>query len=75
MNIMTEKYLALPPLARVDKSDCLEHLIDIVCIILSGWKELFFPFGAKKVLPKAAIQAIPVYAMSVFKLFRQIIKG
>jgi hypothetical protein len=79
LNILTEaitdKYLGLPPLVGVDRSDCFQHLIDRICKILSGWKEKNMSFGGKEALIKAIIQAIPAYAMSVFKLPKQIIKG
>ena len=79
LNIMTEaitdKYLGLPPLVGIDRSDCFQHIVDRVCKLLSGWKEKKLSFGGKEVLLKAVIQAIPAYAMSVFKLPKQIIKG
>jgi hypothetical protein len=72
LNIMTEtiidKYLGLPPLIGVDRSDCFQHLIDRVYKLLSGWKMKNLSFGGKEVLIKAVIQAIPAFAMSVFKL-------
>jgi hypothetical protein len=79
LNIMTEaitdKYLGLPPLVGVDRSDCFQHIIDRVVKLLSGWKEKLLYFGGREILIKAIIQAIPVYAMSVFKLPKQICKG
>jgi hypothetical protein len=42
LNIMTEaitnKYLGLPPLVGLNRTDCFQHLIDRTCKILSGWK-------------------------------------
>jgi hypothetical protein len=79
LNIMTEaimdKYLGLPPLVGIDRTDCFQHLIDRIYKILLGWKEKNMSFGGKEALIKAVIQAIPAYAMSVFKLPKQIIKG
>jgi hypothetical protein len=79
LNIMTEaitdKYLGLPPLVRIVRTDCFQHLIDRIYKILLGWKEKNMSFGGKEALIKAVIQAIPAYAMSVFKLPKQIIKG
>ena len=72
---ITDKYLGLPPLVGVDRSDCFQHLIDRVCKLLSGWKEKMLSYGGKEVLIKAIIQSIPVYVMSVFKLPKQILKG
>jgi hypothetical protein len=59
----------------VDRLDCFQHLIDRVCKILCGWKEKNFSFGGKDTLLKVVIQAILAYAMSVFKLPKQIIKA
>lgn len=43
LNIMTEalthKYLGLPAMVGVDRSDCFQFLVDRVCKIISGWKE------------------------------------
>jgi hypothetical protein len=43
LNIMTEaitdKYLGLPPLVGIDRTDCFQHLIDRVIKLLIGWKE------------------------------------
>ena len=79
LNIMTEavtdKYLGLPPLIGVDRSDCFQHLIDKVYKLLNGWKEKMMSFGGKEVLIKAIIQALPAYAMYVFKLSKRICKG
>ena len=72
---LTDKYLGLPPLVGVDRSDCFQHLIDRACKLLSGWKENMLSFGGKAILIKAGIQSILVYVMSVFKLPKQMCKG
>jgi hypothetical protein len=42
LNIMTEaitdKYLSLPPLVGIDRTDCFQHLIDRIYKIPLGWK-------------------------------------
>jgi hypothetical protein len=41
LNILTEaitdKYMGLPPLVGMDRSDCFMHLIDRVCARLAGY--------------------------------------
>jgi hypothetical protein len=55
-------------LVGLDRSDCFQYIIDRIYKLLSGWKEKNMSFGGKEALLKAVIQAIPAYAMSVFKL-------
>jgi hypothetical protein len=52
----------------MDKSDCFHHLIDRVLIRINGWKEKLLSMGGKEILIKAIAQAIPVFAMMVFKI-------
>lgn len=79
LNIMTEaptdKYLGLPAIVGADRSDNFRFLIDRVLKRLLGWKEKNLSTGGKEMLLKAIAQAIPSYAMSVFKIPKQICKG
>ena len=79
LNIMTEslndKYLGLPALVGADRSDCFRHLIDRVRVRTNGWKEKQLSMGGKEVLIKSIAQAVPVYAMMVFKIPKNICKG
>ena len=72
LNIMTEalndKYLGLPANVGLDKTDCFQYLIDRIVQRISGWKEKLLSAGGKEILLKAVVQAIPTYAMSVFKI-------
>jgi hypothetical protein len=72
---LTEKYLGLPSHVGVDRSDCFQHLVDRVCKIISGWNMKNLSMGGKEILLKAVAQAIPSYAMSVFKLPKGICKA
>ena len=78
LNILTEaltdKYLGLPTIVGVDTSDCFQHIIDRICQRIKGWKEKMLPMKGKDILLKAVAQAIPSYAMSVFKLPKNICK-
>jgi len=79
LNIMTEalgdKYLGLPAMVGTDRSDCFQHLIDRVNSRINGWKEKLLSLGGKEILIKSIAQAIPVYAMMVFKIPNKICKG
>jgi hypothetical protein len=66
--VLSEKYLGLPSQVGMDRSDCFQYLVDRVCKIISGWNEKNLSMGGKEILLKAVAQAIPTYAMSVFKI-------
>jgi hypothetical protein len=72
---LTDRYLGLPAMVGADRSDSFQFLVDRVCKRINGWKEKLLSSGGKEVLIKAIAQAIPVYAMSVFKIPKQICKG
>jgi hypothetical protein len=65
---LSAKYLGLPALVGADRSDCFEHFIERIIQRINGWKEKILSIGGKEILLKAVAQAIPVYAMSVFKI-------
>lgn len=48
--------------------------MDRVCEKLKGWKKKLLSLGGKEVLIKAIAQAMPVFAMMVFKLPKNICK-
>ena len=79
LNINTEAisdtYLGLLALVGADQSDCFMHFVERVCQRLNGWKEKVLSIGGKEVLIKAVAQAIPIYAMPVFKLTKGVCKG
>ena len=76
LNIMKEslsdKYLGLPSMIGVDRVNCFKHLIERIQKLVNGWKERTLSFGGKEALLKAVAQAIPTYAMSVFKFPKKI---
>jgi hypothetical protein len=78
LNIVTEslsdKYLGLPALLGVDRSDSFQYLIDRIIKRINGWNEKLLSMGGKEILLKAIAQSISVYAMSVFNLPKQICK-
>jgi hypothetical protein len=78
LNIMTEaitdKYLGLPTMVGLDKSESFVYLLERIIQRLKGWKEKFLSMGGKEILLKAIIQSIPVFAMGVFKLPKSLCK-
>jgi hypothetical protein len=75
LKALTEKYLGLPAQVGMDRTDCFQYLVDRVCQIISGWNKKNLSMGGKEILLKAVAQAIPSYAMSMFKLAKGICKA
>ena len=78
LNIMTEaisdKYLGLPAMVGLDRSDSFTHLVERIVNRLKGWKEKLLSMGGKEILLKAVIQTIPVFAMAVFNIPQKYVK-
>ena len=60
---------------RVDRVDCFKHIIERIQKMINGWMERTLSYGGKEALFKAVAQAIPTYAMSVFKFPEKIARG
>lgn len=69
-----EKYLGLPAMVGRSKPKTFASLVGRVRKKLEGWKEKFLSQAGKEVLLNAVVQAIPTYAMSVFKLPKTLCK-
>jgi hypothetical protein len=63
-----------PVIVGADRSDCFRHLIEKVLPKINGWKEKLLSMGGKEVFLKAASQAMPVFAMTIFKIPKHICK-
>ena len=78
LNIMSEalsdKYLDLPSMVGLDRSDSFVHLLERIIKRLEIWSEIFLSLGRKEILLKVVIQSIPVFAMSVFQLPKKLCK-
>lgn len=62
-----ERYLGLPvPEGRM-KNDRFQSLKDKYAKRLTDWLEKYMSAGAKEVLIKSVMQAIPLYTMGIFK--------
>lgn len=62
-----EKYLGLPVYVGRSKKKAFLPIKDRIEKRLSSWMDKFVSWAGRKVLIKAVAQAIPTYAMSVFK--------
>jgi hypothetical protein len=58
----------------IEKSDNFLCLLKQIIASLLGWKEKMPSMGAMEILLKAVIQSIPVFAMVVFKIPKNICK-
>ena len=78
LNIMSEalsdKYLGLPSMVGLDRSDSFSHLLERIIKRLENWNEKFLSLGGKEILLKVVIQSIPVFAMSVFNIPKKLCK-
>ena len=63
-----EKYLGLPSFVGRSKIKAFEDLSAKVWKKLQGWKEKLLSQAGREILIKAVTQAIPVYAMSCFRI-------
>jgi hypothetical protein len=50
------------------------YLLERIIALLQEWKEKLLSMVAKKILLKAVIQSIPVFAMGVFKIPKSVCK-
>lgn len=72
---LNDCYLGLTAMVGVDKSNFFKHLAERVITKISGWKEKMLSLGGKETLIKAVDQVIPVFAMTVLKIQKNICKG
>lgn len=70
-----EKYLGLPLMIGKKKTSFFNEVKLRVLSKIAEWQLKMFSSGGKEVLIKAAAQAIPAYAMSVFKLLKGLYEG
>lgn len=63
-----EKYLGLPSMVGRRKIRFFSNIKLRVLNKLSSWQHKSFSCGGKEVLIKAVVQAVPAYAMGIFKL-------
>ncbi|KAL0427321.1 UNVERIFIED_CONTAM: putative mitochondrial protein [Sesamum latifolium] len=69
-----EKYVGLPAVPGRSKKDIFQSIRDRVWQKVLGWKEKLLSQAGKQTLIMAVLQAIPLYAMSCFRLPESIIK-
>lgn len=64
----TGKYLGMPSDWGASKKDVFAWILAKVHMKLESWKENLLSKAGKEILIKSVIQAIPHYAMSIFKI-------
>lgn len=63
-----DHYLGFPSHIGQKKRRIFYHLVDKVAKKIGGWKEKYFSTRGKEILIKTMAQAVPTYAMSLFKI-------
>lgn len=67
-------YLGLHVCVSESKTEILAYIYDRLKDRLSGWFARLLSLGGKEVMLKAVAMAMPVYAMSCFKLTKSLVK-
>ncbi|KAL9672157.1 hypothetical protein QQ045_028405 [Rhodiola kirilowii] len=63
-----DKYLGLPICLKGKKTELLNFIEDRMCKKVNGWKGKLLSVAGKEILIKSVVQAIPIYAMSCYKM-------
>lgn len=63
-----DKYLGLPNYVGKSKKKPFLEIKERICQKIQGWMEKLLSWSGREVLLKAVAQAIPTYAMSVFRI-------
>jgi hypothetical protein len=71
---ISDKYLGLPFMVGLDKTESFIYLLERIIERIQGWKDKFLSMGGKEIYLKEIIQAIPVFAMAVFNIPKKLCK-
>ena len=63
-----EQYLGLPSMWGKSKLQAMRFIVEQLRSKAQGWKEKLLSSAGKEILIKAVLQALPAYAMSIFRL-------
>ncbi|KAL9676543.1 hypothetical protein QQ045_004757 [Rhodiola kirilowii] len=68
-----EKYLGLPVCINGQNSSLWNYLEDRMWKRVNGWKEKMLSVAGKETLIKSVVQALPVYALTCFRMPKRIV--
>jgi ribonuclease HI len=69
-----EKYLGLPPVSGRGNNHVFNYISGRIMGFVGGWAEKTLSCAAREILVKANAQSVPTYAMSCFKLPKNLCK-
>jgi len=69
------KYLGIPSDWGASKKQMFGWILNRINMKLEGWNEQLISKAGKKILLKSVVQAVPQYAMSIFKILVSICKA